>query len=469
MTTTSPLELPVLKLSDNKLKNKITSRLSCLALGESHCEHLREVFVQEMARGLEGNAAEPSSLFMEDTFLPDLPNGTEHGEYLALDLGGTNLRVLLVTVKEGQVTDEILEYYAVPENIRYGHGTELFDFLASSVKTFLQKRSLMDNTYNLGFSFSFPIHHNNLRSGVLIKWSKSYNCRGVVGQDTVKLLEEAMERVQLKNVNIVAILNDTTGTMIRGAYLDRQCAMGLVLGTGSNCCYVEKPENFKKKKACTGKDKLIGNSNLKVVNVEWGAFGDNGVLNFMRTQWDISVDRASLLAGSFTFEKYFGGKCLGDLVRECLVTLAEEGLFCTGPSETLRTNGSLHTSLVSQLDGEGLIGATTQTDTILKNLGLCYTEKDLKIAQYVAGMFSYRGVVLISVLTATLLQKMERPHVVIAIDGSLYEFHPRFRPLMTHLMTQMAPDHTFEMRLSRDGSGKGAALVAAIATRCAQA
>ncbi|XP_018024784.1 hexokinase-1 [Hyalella azteca] len=457
----SPLELPVLTLDDVKLQKRITSRLSCLVLGESHREHLKEVFVQEMARGLEGKPSEPSSLFMEDTFLPDLPNGKEEGDFLALDLGGTNLRVLLITLKAGQVTDEILEYYTVPECIRYGHGSALFDFLASSVESFLKKRNLNSNKYNMGFTFSFPIHHRSLRSGELIKWSKSFNCPGVVGQDVVALLEEALARRKLDNIAVVAILNDTTGTMVRGAYLDHQCAMGLVLGTGSNCCYVEKPENFKKQS--NGND----TTKLKVLNVEWGAFGDNGVLNFMRTQWDISVDRKSLLAGSFTFEKYFGGKCLGDLVRECLVTLAEEGLFCTGPSETLRTVGSLHTSQVSTLDGEGLIGRVKETEEILQALGLCYTEKDVKIAQYVAGLFSYRGVVLISVLTATLLQKMERPHVVIAIDGSLYEFHPRFRPLMIKLIGDMAPDHTFELRLSRDGSGKGAALVAAIASRCA--
>lgn len=51
------------------------------------------------------------------------------------------------------------------------------------------------------------------------------------------------------------------------------------------------------------------------------------------------------------FEKYFGGKCLGDLVREALVTLADEGLFCSGPSETLRTVGALPTSKISILDG----------------------------------------------------------------------------------------------------------------------
>lgn len=30
------------------------------------------------------------------------------------------------------------------------------------------------------------------------------------------------------------------------------------------------------------------------VNMEWGAFGDNGCLDFLRTDYDIEVDKTSL-------------------------------------------------------------------------------------------------------------------------------------------------------------------------------
>lgn len=36
------------------------------------------------------------------------------------------------------------------------------------------------------------------------------------------------------------------------------------------------------------------------VDVEWGAFGDNGCLHFIRTDIDDEVDANSLLARSFT-------------------------------------------------------------------------------------------------------------------------------------------------------------------------
>ena len=37
-----------------------------------------------------------------------------------------------------------------------------------------------------------------------------------------------------------------------------------------------------------------------VIDIEWGAFGDNGVLDFIKTEFDREVDRNSLLVGSFT-------------------------------------------------------------------------------------------------------------------------------------------------------------------------
>ena len=37
-----------------------------------------------------------------------------------------------------------------------------------------------------------------------------------------------------------------------------------------------------------------------IVDIEWGAFGDNGVISFLKTPWDSIVDEKSLLVGSFT-------------------------------------------------------------------------------------------------------------------------------------------------------------------------
>jgi hypothetical protein len=36
-----------------------------------------------------------------------------------------------------------------------------------------------------------------------------------------------------------------------------------------------------------------------IINTEWGAFGDKGELDFIRTKWDEAVDAGSLNPGQF--------------------------------------------------------------------------------------------------------------------------------------------------------------------------
>lgn len=54
----------------------------------------------------------------------------EVGKFLALDLGGTNFRVLLITLEDGEVTLES-KIYAVPNSIMLGSGQEVSSESAS--------------------------------------------------------------------------------------------------------------------------------------------------------------------------------------------------------------------------------------------------------------------------------------------------------------------------------------------------
>lgn len=47
-----------------------------------------------------------------------------------------------------------------------------------------------------------------------------------------------------------------------------------------------------------------GDEGRMCVNMEWGAFGDNGCLDDIRTEFDLEVDKNSLYAGK---QRYFPG------------------------------------------------------------------------------------------------------------------------------------------------------------------
>ena len=111
-------------------------------------------------------------------------------------------------------------------------------------------------------------------------------------------------------VQVVAILNDTTGCLMSTAWREPKCRIGLILGTGTNACYLEDIDNVELWDGDSGDPRHV------IINTEWGGFGDNGELDFIRTKWDLSVDEGSLNPGAQIFEKMISGMYMGELVRQ---------------------------------------------------------------------------------------------------------------------------------------------------------
>lgn len=454
------MNTPALYLADPNKLEKVLELLQGLVLTAETQRKIRDVFESEMELGLAKNPPVASSLQMENTFLPELCDGSEEGDYLSLDLGGTNFRVIWLSIKSGAVINEEVQYYQVPEDVRLGPGVKLFDFLAECIHNFMDGRQLKGQNLPLGFTFSFPMTQRGLDVGILVSWTKSFNCSGVVGEDAVKMLNDAIHRRGDTDVDVIAVLNDTTGTLVQGAFVDRKCAIGLILGTGSNACYIERADRIEK---WEGKDKGVEEV---VIDVEWGAFGDNGVLDFIKTEYDKEVDRNSLLVGSFTFEKHFGGKYLGEIVRCVLVRLTKEGLLFQGnASEHLLRHGAFTTRYVSMIEEDNVNGVDVNTTTALKELELSFNQEDIDIVKYICWLVSDRAAILVSICTSSLLERMNRPETTVAIDGSLFKHHPRLKSFMEKYIAAMAPANKFKLMLAEDGSGKGAGLIAAIASR----
>ncbi len=82
----------------------------------------------------------------------------------------------------------------------------------------------------------------------------------------------------------MALLNDTTATQLAVGFDDPNCDVGLILGTGTNACYTERIDAIPK---YTGDRSCHSHV---VINCEWGAFGDDGVLDPWRTEFDWTLE-----------------------------------------------------------------------------------------------------------------------------------------------------------------------------------
>ncbi|VDP02638.1 unnamed protein product [Soboliphyme baturini] len=205
---------------------KLESVLQEFILDNDSLQRMMYVMEKMMNYGLTG--AE-SSIAMLPSFVPSLPEGDETGRYLAMDLGGTNLRVLLMDIKkEDSITES--RNFRVPQAVMTGTGEGLFDFIVNCLANFLDEKGLLDAGLSLGFTFSYPCDQHGIRSAKLLHWTKGFNASGVVGNDVVVMLEEAIKRRGNIKVKIVALMNDTVGTQISTAHDIGQCALGVIVG-----------------------------------------------------------------------------------------------------------------------------------------------------------------------------------------------------------------------------------------------
>ena len=89
--------------------------------------------------------------------------------------------------------------------------------------------------------------------------------------------------------------------------------------------------------------------------------------------------------------------------------------------------------------------------------------KDCSATRYICELVSRRAGFMAAAGITALLKKMDYKDVVVAIDGSVFRYHPHFPNIMRSRIQQlMGIDYKFDLMLSTDGSGRGAALVAAV-------
>lgn len=380
-------------------------------------------FQDEMLAGLAGRS---SSLKMLPSFLAK-PEGREQGRFLALDFGGTNVRVQLVELT-GDGCWTVLAKNALPLIDPAGGydytsaetaAPELFDFLAAQIAAVAGGEA-----YLLGHTFSFPCRQQGLNRAVLISWTKEIAAAGVEGREITALLSEALTRRGLGQIRPCAIINDTVGTLLTSAYGDAGTDIGAICGTGHNTCYYEPSAGM-------------------VINMESGNFDGLPV-----SEYDRRLDDASERPGSQRLEKMVAGRYLGELVR----LIAADCLSLT-----------LETGALSTEDLAGILGGLSRPAGLA-----ALSTGDFLLLETIARMVVVRSARLVAATFLGVLARIDPTlscRHTIAVDGSLYEKMPGYAPMIAAALTEVLGPKAamLTLKLSKDGSGIGAAIAAAVA------
>ncbi|AET40409.1 hexokinase 2 Ecym_6001 [Eremothecium cymbalariae DBVPG len=423
-------------------------------------------FVGELQKGL---TKKGGNIPMIPGWVMDYPTGKETGNYLAIDLGGTNLRVVLVTLGGNHDFDTTQSKYKIPSHIRTTQNhEELWMFVAESLKAFLEDQfpDGVKENFPLGFTFSYPASQDKINEGILQRWTKGFDIPNVEGQDVVPMLQKCLNDINLP-IKVTALINDTIGTLVASLYTDAETKMGVIFGTGVNGAYYDVCSNIEKLEGRLPGD--IPADSPMAINCEYGSF-DNEHLVLPRTKYDILVDEQSPRPGQQAFEKMTSGYYLGELLRLVLLDVYAQGLIFQGQNITkLEEPYIMDTSYPSRIEEDPFENLDDTDDLFRNDFGIETTLPERKLIRRLSEYIGVRAARLSVCGIAAICKKRGYETAHIAADGSVYNKYPDFRNRAMSGLRDIydwplsaTNDYPITLVAAEDGSGAGAAIIAAL-------
>ena len=280
---------------------------------------LLSAFISEMEKGLKG---EPSSLMMIPTFVGVNGKIPEGSSAAVLDAGGTNFRGAIVSIPP-KISDK--QNQPMPGTKGEVDEETFYNAFAAEVKRLEGKPSCK----KLGWCFSYPAEATKDLDAKLVRWTKNIKAPAIVGQFVGK---ELLKRTGGEGI---AVVNDTVATLLAAKATEGDKTyssyIGFILGTGTNCAYVEQNANIAK---VAGLDR----DGSMIINAESGGFNKIAVSAF-----DKALDAKGGNPGQQVFEKLIAGAYLGGIGLEIYKAAAKEGLFSAKAAAAIGGLGALET------------------------------------------------------------------------------------------------------------------------------
>ena len=404
---------------------------------------------------------------------------------------------------------------------------ELFSFLAKQIESFLkthhndhfeahhERRKTMspsdsfkdDEIFQLGFTFSFPVHQIGINKGTLIRWTKGFDIEDAVGKDVCELLQKEIDALHLP-VKVAALVNDTVGTLMARSYTSpgkTGTLLGAIFGTGTNGAYVEKLDKVTKMSTLSDSTDYDTSTGHMIINTEWGSF-DNHMSVLPNTPYDISLDKESVNPGIQMFEKRVSGMFLGEVLRRTLLALIQiqdcqlfkdensskndiHSTTTIADDSPLYKQWGIDTSFLSVVHEDSSAGYRITRQALSRDIGIdAASTEDAEAVKILVAAIGKRSARLSAVAIAAVIlstgnmedstegniakgenMEVDEENVIdIGVDGSLVEYYPGFEEYIREALREVEGigekgENRVRIGIAMDGSGVGAALIALVA------
>lgn len=264
-------------------------------------------------------------------------------------------------------------------------------------------------------------------------------------------------------MRVVALINDTTGTLIASHYRDLEVKIGCVFSTGCNAAYMEECRKVPKLRHLGLPDDA-----KVIINTEYGAF-DNDFEVLPATPFDRQINGESLRPGSQVYEKMVAGLYIGEMLRLVLLSMHEQGKLFRGQDIShLRMKHALDASFLNICESDRTENLEVMRQEFAHTLTLDPPLDELKVCRYLIGLISTRAARLYACGIAAIHKKNDLRASHVGVDGSVFNKYKGFKERAMQGLREIF-DWTSEeqdlivLRAAEDGSSLGAALAGILA------
>lgn len=425
-----------------------------------------------------------SNISMLPSYQHTLPTGFETGDFLALDVGGSTFRVALVSLsgkKENGKSDmqiRRIRSVVIDEKIRGLQGEAFFDWMADRIADMLAEYNHINGTTNarlpMGLAWSFPVEQTSPRSGKLLAMGKGFCAtHGCEGDDLSELIMRSCNKKGV-NVEMRAIVNDGSATLVSQAYRDPTARMSLILGTGMNASVYLPTTALSREKFGDRPDAWFDSAKHVLVNTELSMYGKN-ILPV--TRWDDHLNATHRLPDFQPLEYLCTGRYLGEIVRLVLLeAISSAGLFNGQIPEHLAEPYSLDTRIIAAFEADKSPSLATASTAFLSAHHVpTHSPGDWAFVLNLAQLVSRRAQAYLATSLHALwvLRTHEEglqansasSHVSIACNGTVAEKYPGFLSGCQRVLNQLCAesgaetlDSTVKLEMSPESSLFGAAV-----------
>ena len=319
---------------------------------------------------------------------------------------------------------------------------------------------------------------SSIRDGSLMQMGKGFRAvDGLLGENLADLVSDACTAKQL-NVVVDAMVNDSSSSLLSGAYLSDSSPIALILGTGLNATANLNVSAIARHKYGARPDSWFADAQHVLTNTELSLFGRNV---FPVTKWDQDLNRNHSKPDFQPLEYLTSGRYLGEITRLVLVDAIKVAHLFGGAMPKNFDQYDLTSETAAIIEGDNLptlsrAQAALTTKHPLPDARL-YTGKDLQHVKNIITMVSSRAAAYLATAVNALCEfkfqhepaSAAKENITIACNGSVLEKYPDFlartQAWLDILTSRSLCLGTMKLELTGESVLLGAAVAVACQTR----